>query len=153
MKKNKKTGNVSSLPYSAGWIALVLLVFWDAFITYKGLIRFGGTDGNPLWSGIVSYAGPNILWFLALIVLLLFYGVVVSAGWYIEHFEHTFPGRRVILTTLVIAFATYDVYITFFLPAYGFLGSRSHYYIIPVLIIPVITYMIFVEYQKRKNAY
>ena len=128
-----------------GWPILVFLVYWDAFVTYTR----GGREGNPLWKLIVDAYGSNALWLLAVLVLAIFYLVTKAAGWYEKRFEHFPQGEEIVLTSIVIAFGTYDFYITFLLPYFGFLGSRSHYYIIPVLIIPVLAYNIWIEYRRR----
>lgn len=131
-----------ALPKRIGWPLLVFLVFWDAFITYRG-----GRESNPLWQPLVEAFGINTLWLLAVVALAIFYAAVKAFGWYAKR---TYPeGEELVLTTLVVAFATYDLYITFLLSYYGFLGSRSHYYIIPVLIVPVLAYNVWFEYRKR----
>ncbi len=136
-----KRKNRVALPGRIGWPILIFLVFWDAFITYRG-----GREGNPIWQPFVNALGINALWLLAVLALALFYIVIKLAGRYVKYPE----GEELVLTTFVIAFATYDLYITFLLPYYGFLGSRSHYYIIPVLIVPVLAYNIWFEYKKRR---
>ena len=91
----------------------------------------------------------TILGILAVIVIAIFYAVTRAVGMYAKR---TYPeGEELVLTTLVIAFATYDLYITFLLPYFGFLGSRSHYYIIPVLIVPVLAYNVWAEFQRKKR--
>ncbi len=134
-----------ALSKHAGWPVLALLVFWDAFITYRA-----GGEGNPLWRPFVEMFGLNALWVLAALVLVLFYIVVKSVGWYVSRFEHFPQGEEIVLTNLVIAFGAYDLYLTFLLPYFGYLGSRSHYAIIPVLIVPVLAYNVWLEYRKRK---
>lgn len=135
-----------ALPKSIGWPVMVFLVFWDAFITYRA-----GGESNPLWRPFVEAFGLNALWLLAVLVLALFYLVVRAVGWYASRFEHFPQGEEIVLTNLVIAFGTYDLYLTFLLPYFGYLGSSSHYAIIPVLAVPVIAYNIWLEYQKRKR--
>ena len=135
-----------ALPKRIGWPVMVFLVFWDAFITY----RVGG-ESNPLWRPFVEMFGLNALWVLAALVLVLFYLVTKLAGWYVSRFEHFSQGEEIVLTNLVIAFGTYDLYLTFLLPYFGYLGSGSHYAIIPVLAVPVIAYNVWLEYRKRKQ--
>ncbi len=132
-----------ALSKKIGWPILIFLVFLDAFITF---IR-GGAEGNPLWKPLVEQFGANTLWFLAVLVLGLFYFAVKYAGKYIEKYPQ---GEEIILTNFVIAFATYDLYILFALPYIGFLGTRSHYALIPILIIPVLIYNLWIEYRKKK---
>lgn len=137
----------TALSKRLGWPILVFLVYWDAFVTYMR----GGSEGNPLWKPLVDAYGPHTLWLLAAAVLGLFYLVTKAAGWYEKRFEGFPQGEEIVLTSIVIAFATYDIYITFALPYFGFLGSRSHYAIIPVLLIPVLAYNVWLEYKKRKE--
>lgn len=137
-----------ALPKRIGWTILIFLVYWDAFITY---IR-GGAEGNPLWKPLVDAFGPNALWFLAALVLAVIYMVVKTAGWY-EKRSGDFPqGEKIVLTTITIAFGTYDAYITFLLPYFGFLGSGSHYAIIPLLLITVLVYNIMAECKRRQRS-
>ncbi|MBI2579685.1 MAG: hypothetical protein HYW27_02170 [Candidatus Aenigmarchaeota archaeon] len=138
----RKTRN--ALPKFVAWPVLIFLVFWDAFITYRG-----GREGNPLWQPAVEALGINALWLLAVLVLALFYAATKIVGMYTKRTYS--DGEDLVLTTFVIAFATYDLYITFLLPYYGFLGSRSHYYVIPVLIVPVLIYNLWFEYRKRRE--
>lgn len=134
-----------ALPKSVGWPILILLVFYDAFITYRG-----GQEGNPLWKPLVEIFGLNTLWVLAIFVLLLFYFLTKILGRYMERQEHYPQGEEIVLTSLVIAFGTYDLYITFLLPHFGFLGFRSHYAVIPVLAVPVLIYNVWLARQKKK---
>ncbi len=146
MRIEKIEEKAIALSKRIGWPVLISLVFWDAFVTF---IR--GREGNPLWKPIVETLGLNSLWFLAAAVIVLFYFVTKAVGWYVKNYERFPHGEEVVLTSLVIAFATYDLYITFLLPYYGFLGSQSHYYVIPVLIIPVLVYNLWLEYERRKG--
>ncbi|MBI3103519.1 hypothetical protein HYZ05_01120 [Candidatus Daviesbacteria bacterium] len=134
------------LPKSIGWLLLTLLVFWDAFLTYQK-----GAEGNPLWRPVVETFGINALWVLAPIALAIFYLAVRIFGWITERFEHLPKGEEIVLTNLVIAFATYDLYITFLLPYFGYLGSRSHYSILLVLAVPIVIYNLWFEYLRRKG--
>ncbi len=135
-----------ALSKKIGWPILIFLVFLDAFITF---IR-GGRESNPLWKPLVNQFGPNTLWFLAILVLVLFYFAVKYLGIYVNKYEKYPQGEEIILTNFVIAFTTYDLYILFALPYVGFLGTRSHYAIIPILIVPILIYNLWIEYRKKK---
>lgn len=134
------------LPKSIGWLLLTLLVFWDAFLTYQK-----GAEGNPLWRPLVETFGINALWVLAPVALAIFYLAVRIFGWVTEKLDRLQRGEEIVLTNLVIAFATYDLYITFLLPYFGYLGSRSHYRILLVLAVPIIIYNLWFEYLRRKG--
>ncbi len=129
-----------------GWPVLILLIFWDAFLTYMA-----GGEGNPLWQPVVDRFGLNALWVLAILVLILFYFLTKIVGRYTEKVEKFPQGEEIVLTNLVIVFIVYDLYITFAVPHIGYLGFRRHYAIIPVLILPILLYNIWLEYQKRRG--
>ncbi len=134
-----------ALPKNIGWPLLIFLVFLDAFVTFTA----GRGEGNPLWRPLVEYFGPHTLWFLAVFALLLFYLVTKALGWYLEQKEHCQKGEQIALTFLVIAFATYDLYIIFALPYIGYLGTKSHYAIIPVIAVPCLIYEFWLSHQKK----
>ena len=142
MGKNSK---IPALPKKIGWPILIALVFLDAAITYSR-----GREGNPLWKPLVEAFGTNMLFVLAALVLVLFYAVVRFVGWYITKKEHFPQGEGIVLTTFVIAFATYDFYIIFLLPYIGFLGTNSHYAVIPVLLVPVLAYNVWADRNRKK---
>lgn len=129
-----------------GWILVTLLVFWDALLTY-----IGGSEGNPLWKPIVQTYGINALWVLVPVALGIFYLATKIFGWLIKLIDKIAEGEEIVLTSLVLVFATYDLYITFFLRSFGWLGDRSHYRIILLLIVPVVPYIIYTEIVRRKN--
>lgn len=152
-KPNKKDFKESTdwisrwvLPKKIGWPVLILLVFFDAFITIQA-----GSESNPLWRPLAEKFGLNFLWAAALIVLAIFFAATKIFGRIVEKTEHFSRGEEFILTNLVIVFATYDLYIAFLVPRIGYLGTSTHYAIIPVLFIPILAYNVFVELQKRKS--
>lgn len=135
-----------SLPKKLGWPILILLVFWDAFITFRA-----GGESNPLLRPIVNYFGLHALWFLGVGVLILFYLLTKIVGKYVSKYEGFPQGEEIVLTSLVIVFATYDFYLTFLAPHFGYLGSQYHYTIIPIIIVPLLVYNFWLEYLKRKG--
>lgn len=135
-----------AFPKKIGWILITLLVFWDVLLTY-----LGGSEGNPLWKPIVQTYGINALWVLAPVALLIFYLATKILGWLIKTIDKIAEGEEIVLTGLVLVFATYDLYITFFLRSFGWMGSRSHYRIILLLMVPVVLYIIYTEIVRRKK--
>lgn len=129
-----------------GWILITLLVFWDALLTY-----IGGSEGNPLWKPIIQSYGINALWVLALVALGIFYLATKILGWLIKSIDKIAEGEEIVLTGLVLVFATYDLYITFFLRSFGWPGTRSHYGIILLLMVPVILYIVYTEIVRRQH--
>ena len=136
-----------TLPQPLGWIFLTALLYWDAGITFSR-----GQEGNPLWAPLVDSFGLGALWVLPVVALALFYLATEGLGWVVERVDKIPNGRGVILTSLVIVFATYDVYIPWLLPHYGWLGSRTHYGIIPILLGPFLIYQIALEWIRRRDA-
>ncbi len=136
--------NKGVLNWKTGWLMLVFLVFWDAFLTFNK-----GAEGNPLWQPVVQTFGINALWLLGVIVLAIFYGFTLVAGKYTEQKEHYTHGKEIVLTNLVIAFASYDAYLTFLLHYLGYFGTNSHYAIIPIIAVPVLLYNIWIERNKN----
>ena len=135
-----------AFPKKIGWILITLLVFWDAFLTY-----LGGFEGNPLWKPFVQSYGINALWVLAPVALGIFYLATKILGWLIKAIDKIPEGEEIVLTGLVLVFGTYDLYITFFLRSFGWLGARSHYRIILLLMVPVVLYIIYTEIVRRKK--
>ncbi len=135
-----------ALPKKIGWILIILLVLWDAYLTY-----IGGSEGNPLWKPIIQSFGINALWVLVPIALGIFYLATKILGWLIKAADKISEGEEIVLTALVLVFGTYDLYITFFLKSFGWLGARNHYRIILLLMVPAILYIIYTEIVRRKN--
>ncbi len=135
-----------ALPKKIGWILIILLVLWDAYLTY-----IGGSEGNPLWKPFIQSFGINALWVLVPIALGIFYLATKILGWLIKAADKISEGEEIVLTALVLVFGTYDLYITFFLKSFGWLGARNHYRIILLLMVPAILYIIYTEIVRRKN--
>ena len=113
-----------------GWIVLAILVFLDAFLD---VIR--GVEGNPLWTPIVNIVGIKYVPLLVPFALLLFYLVVKALGWLVEKMDKTPRSEELVLTSLVIVYAVFDIWII----SVDFLGfrliSNFRYMIIPLTII------------------
>jgi len=134
-----------ALPKKISWLIIILALFWDVFLTVQA-----GGEGNPLWRPLTLNYGLNILWLLLPLALLLFYLLSKGCGWLIEKVDKYPEGEEIVLTFLVLVYGTYVLYITFFVSRFAYLGSRSHYRIILLLIIPAIFYQIWLELKKRK---
>lgn len=118
------------LSKKSGWIILAILVFLDSFLD---IIR--GVEGNPLWIPVLNKIGINNAPFLVPLVLLLFYLVVKALGWLVEKIDKTPRSEELILTSLVIVFAVFDIWVI----SVDFLGFKLipnfRYMIIPLTII------------------
>jgi len=134
-----------ALPKKIAWPIIIFALFWDVFLT----VRAGG-EGNPLWRPLTLRYGLNILWLLLPFGVLLFYLLSKIFGFLIEKLDKYPQGEEIVLTSLVLVYGTYVLYITFFASRFAYLGSRSHYRIILLLIIPAVLYQIFLEIKKRK---
>ena len=113
-----------------GWVILALLVFLDSFLD---VIR--GVEGNPLWKPVVNAIGIKNVPFLVPLVLLLFYLVVKVLGWLVEKTDKTPNSEELVLTSLVIVYAVFDIWTI----SVDFLGFRLipnfRYMVIPMAII------------------
>ncbi len=89
-----------------GWILITLLLFLDAFLD---ILR--GREGNPLWKPFVENFGINVVWFLVPLVLFIFYFVVKVAGWLIQKTDKTPFAEELVLTTLVIGYGIFVIWI------------------------------------------
>lgn len=113
-----------------GWIALAVLVFFDAFLD---VMR--GVEGNPLWIPVVDAIGINNVPFLVPFVLVLLYLVVKALSLLVEKIDKTPKSEELVLTALVIVYLVFDLWavsVDFF----GFkLIPNFRYMIIPLIII------------------
>lgn len=113
-----------------GWIILAILVFIDAFLD---VIR--GVEGNPLWMPIVNVIGIRNVPFLVPFVLLLFYLAVKALGRLVEKIDKTPCSEELVLTALVIVYASFDIWLI----SVDFLGFRLitnfRHMIVPLTII------------------
>ena len=133
------------LPKRLGWIALAALLFLDAFLD---VIR--GAEGNPLWKPAVAIIGIEAVPFLVPLILPLFYIAVKAAGWLIKRVDRLPHAEELVLTSLVLVFAVYDIWVM----SVDFLGFRlitSHYQIIPVLIVAALAYALSAECLIRRK--
>jgi len=135
-----------ALPKKIAWPIIILALFWDVFLT----VRAGG-EGNPLWRPLTLNYGINVVWALLPLGLLIFYLLSKACGWLIEKVDKYPRGEEIVLTFLVLVYGTYVLYLTFFVSRFAYLGSRSHYRIILLLIIPAIFYQIWLEFKKQKK--
>jgi hypothetical protein len=127
-----------------GWIILALLFFLDAFLD---VIR--GAEGNPIWKPIVNIIGINYVPFLVPFVLLFSYFVVKGGAWLIRKVDKTPMAEELVLTTFVLAYFVFDLWVISF-DFFGFRLIKNHYYITPVLVIVVLIYSLWAEHYLKK---
>jgi len=135
-----------ALPKKIAWPIIIFALFWDGFLT----VRAGG-EGNPLWRPLTLKYGLSIIWLFLPFAVLLFYLLSKIFGFLIEKLDKYPQGEEIVLTSLVLVYGTYVLYLNFFVSRFGYLGSRSHYRIILLLIIPAVLYQIFLEIKKWKT--
>ncbi|MBM4401939.1 MAG: hypothetical protein FJ044_01725 [Candidatus Cloacimonetes bacterium] len=118
----------------------------DGILTY-----FAGGEANPIWQIFVKRFGFNIFTVLAGFIpaLILFYLVTKIGGWLITKVDQYPEGEEIVLTGLVIAYSTWVFYLAFLRPIFGYFGSRSHYRVIPFLMVPLIIYTFWLERRKK----
>lgn len=89
-----------------GWVLLTVLVFLDAFLD---LIT--GAKGSPLWNPIAHFFGIKLVPLLAPLVLAIFYLAVKIFGWIVQQTDKTPKSEELILTTLIIVYGVFDVWL------------------------------------------
>lgn len=137
-----------ALSKKVGWITLAVLMAMDAVLTY-----FAGGESNPIWKIFTNMFGFSIFTVFTgyIPVLALFYLVVKGGGWLIRVTDKYPEGEEIVLTGLVIAYGTWVFYLAFLLPQFGYFGGYSHYRVIPFLIIPLIIYLSWMEWRRKKG--
>lgn len=128
-----------------GWIIFSLLVFVDAFLD---VVR--GAEGNPLWQPLVERIGINFVPLLVPFILLFFYLLVKSCGWLIHKADKLPQAEELVLTTLVIVYFTYDLWVV----AVDFLGFhliRNFRQTIPLLLVVAFGYALLAEQQLKRK--
>lgn len=136
-----------ALPKYISWPILILLVFLDASVTH-----ITTKENTLLWRPLIEKFGVNILWVLAIVGLILFYLITKIGGWYVERVGRLPKGEEIVLTSLLIVFATYDTYKIFIRPSLDYLNPSNYYFIFPVLLLPVIIYSLWLERHKHKKV-
>lgn len=143
----KLHNKIVAIPKYISWPLLILLVFLDAFVTHVT-----SKESNLLWRPLIETFGVNILWVLAVLGLILFYLVTKIGGWYVERVGRLKRGEEIVLTSLLIVFATYDVYKIFIRSSLDYLSPSNYYIVIPALLLPVIIYSLWLERHKHKKV-
>ena len=131
-----------------GWIILIALVLLDALLDVI-FAKGKGLESNILKpiANLVGISNPILL---TPVVLVLFYFVVKGGAWLAKKVDKIYiKSEELVLTTLVIV---YGVFVLWLISVYffNFRLFRSHYYLIPILIVIGITYSWWAE-KKLKN--
>ena len=113
-----------------GWILLIILVVFDAFLD---LIT--GARGSSFWNPIARFLGIELTPLLTPFVLIIFYFAVKILGWLVRKIDKTPKSEELILTVLVVVYGIFDIWLV----AVNFLGftliTNHRLMIIPLTII------------------
>ena len=131
-----------ALPKKVAWPVFFFLVCLDALITY---LVGNGQGGSLLWRPLVAKTGFLVIFILLPLVFAFFYLIVKLAGWFLEKFDKLPKGEEMILTSLIIVYTAYDLYLAFF--PY----PLSYYILIPILLIPGLIYGFWLEYLRARG--
>ncbi len=130
------------------WIILIILVILDASLDVI-FAKGKGLESNVL-KPIADLLGISNPILLTPLVLILFYFAVKGGAWLAKKVDKvTIKTEELVLTTLVIVYGIFDLWLisVYF---FNFRIFRSHYYLIPILIIIGIIYEWWAE-NKLKN--
>ena len=135
------------LSKKVSWIILACLVLLDAYLD----LTFAEGKGleSPIWKPIANLLGINNPLFLIPLVLLIFYFGAKVLAFLIEKIDKVQKAEELFLTTLVIVYGFFDLWLisVYF---FGFTLFKNHYYLIPILIIIGIAYSWWVEKKLKK---
>ena len=134
-----------TLSKKTGWIIFTLLLFVDAFLD---VVR--GAEGNPLWKPLVARMGINFVPFLVPLILPFFYLLVKMLGWLIHKTDKLPQAEELVLTTLVVVYFVYDLWVTT-VDFLGFRLLRDFRQTIPFLIIAAFAYALSAERQLKRK--
>ena len=134
-----------TLPRLYGWIILTVLVFIDTFLD---VLR--GRQGNPLWKPVIDVIGIEYTPILVPLVIILFYVVVKVGGWIIFKVDKLPQSEEILLTSLVLALAAYDIWVIS-VDFLNFTLIQSHLHMIPILIVVVMGYALCAEYMIKRS--
>jgi len=131
-----------------GWIILIVLVVFDAFLDVV-FAEGKGLESNIL-KPVADLAGISNPIFMTPFVLLIFYFAVKGGAWLVRKVDKiTFKAEELVLTTLVIVYGVFDLWLisVYF---FDFRLFKSHYYLIPILIVIGIAYNWWAEKKLKK---
>ena len=144
--KDKKSKVV--LSKKAGWILLVILVILDAFLD---LIFTGGAGlQSPVWKSISNFLKINNPIFLTPLVLIIFYFGIKGGAWLARKVDKvSIKSEELVLTALVLVYGLFDLWLIL-VYFFNFSLFKSHYYLIPILIVIALIYSLWAEKKLKK---
>jgi hypothetical protein len=136
------------LSKTLGWAILIVLVVLDASLDI--IFAKGRGLESGIWKPVANFLGVNNPLFLTPLVLILFYFLIKGGAWLAEKADKvTIKAEELVLTTLVIVYGIFCFWLILFY-AFNFRLFKSHYYLIPLLILVGIIYEWWAE-KKLKN--
>ena len=140
--------NKAVLSKTLGWIILIILVVLDAFLD----VIFAGGKGleSNVLRPISNLLGINNPLFLTPLVLVIFYFLIKGGAWLTKKVDKIpAQAEELVLTTLVIVYGVFDLWLisVYF---FNFRLFKSHFYLIPVLILIGIAYSWWAEKKLKE---
>lgn len=144
---NKKTKVVLSKTWA--WSILTCLVFLDAFLD---LIFVEGSGlQSPIWKPISNFLGIKNLLLMVPFVLVIFYFGVKIGVWLARKVDKIqVKAEELVLTTLVVVYGLFDLWLIL-VYFFDFNLFKSHYYLIPVLILVGVVYSWWAEKKLKEG--
>lgn len=131
-----------------GWIILIILVLLDAVLDL--VFAEGRGLQTPVWKPVADFLNIGNPVFMTPLILIIFYFVVKFGALLARKIDKVqFKTEELVLTTLVIVYGVFDLWLisVYF---FDFKLFKSHYYLIPVLIIIGIIYNWWAEKELKK---
>ena len=133
------------LSRKTAWVLIIILVYIDAILD---IVR--GKEGNPLWTPFVQNFGIYIVLFLAIPVLILFYILIKILTKIILKIDKTPHIEEILLTTLVIIYGVFDLWLIS-VDFLNFSLIKNFRYTIPFLIIAGLIYALWAEQKVKRK--
>ncbi len=137
------------LSKTLAWIILTGLIILDASLDVI-FVQGKGLETNIL-NPIADLFGITNPIFLTPVVLIIFYFAVKAGAWLTKKIDKiNVKTEELVLTTLVIVYGIFDLWLisVYF---FNFTLFKSHYYLIPVLIVIGIAYNWWAENKLKKK--
>jgi len=152
MKKSVKNKEPKAvLSKTLGWTILTILVILDASLD----VIFAGGKGleSHILRPVADLFGINNPIFMTPLVFVIFYFAIKGGAWLAKKFDKvTIKAEELVLTTLVIVYGIFDLWLILFY-VFDFRLIKNHYYLIPVLALAGIIYSWWAEKKlKSKTA-
>lgn len=130
------------------WAILIVLVFLDA--SFDLIFAKGKGLESPIWKPIANLLGVSNPIFLTPLVLIIFFIGVKILAFPIQKIDKVSNGEELLLTTLVIIYGFFDLWLIL-IYFFNFRLFKSHYYLIPILIVIGIIYETWAEKKLKKK--